>query len=94
MFVQLVSSSTNLRSKDSLLEFHLVRRISRLLQTTMAPNFTVCGIEFKRLFDAGNKSLAYNGTISGVLSQGDRPALIIIKGCLDLCGHGHQLYTS
>jgi hypothetical protein len=29
-----------------------------------------------------------------VLSQGDRPALITIQGCLDLCGHDAQLYTS
>lgn len=60
----------------------------------MSPNFTECGIQFQKLWDAGNRTLAYNGTIQGVLSQGDRPALITIAGCLELCGHGYELYTS
>lgn len=71
-----------------------VRYFVRYFLAEMAPNFTACGIEFQHLFDSGNKSLAYNGTVHGVLSQGDRPALITIQGCLDLCGRGHQLYTS
>jgi hypothetical protein len=58
------------------------------------PNFTQCGLQFQKLMDAGNRTLAYNGTIRGVLSQGDRPALITIEGCLELCGHGYQIYSS
>ena len=60
----------------------------------MAPNFTACGIVFLDQYSSGNRTYAYNGSIRGVLSQGDRPALITIEGCLNLCGHGYEIYSS
>ena len=61
----------------------------------MAPNFTACGELYKSASSLTPNpyiQFAYNGSIRGVLREGDRPALITLEGCLDLCGHGFQTY--
>lgn len=62
----------------------------------MAPNFTHCGEVFKNVSSQipnPYERWAYKGPIHGVLRATDRPALITLEGCLNLCGRGIETYS-
>lgn len=61
----------------------------------MAPNFAACGELYKNVSSQTPNPFAhwaYHGPLRGVLRVSDRPALITVQGCVELCGRGIQHY--